>query len=174
MDVDAIKARLLAKRAISDHGCWEWTGSRFAGKPYGQIKIGSKNWRVHRLAYTVWVRPIPPGMTIDHVCRNGSCFNPDHLDEVTIRINTLRGLGPSAVNGRRKRCVNGHPLEGDNLLMVGDRRRCRTCAREAGRRHDLKRGWDKGDRNRTRELGRERTRRYKERKRLATMQEAHP
>ena len=80
-----------------------------------------------------------------------------------MRVNTLRGIGPSAVNARRTECTNGHPLEGENLYLTPDgRRKCRECVREAGRQYDARNGWRRpGDQDRARERNRERTRRYR-------------
>jgi hypothetical protein len=33
---------------------------------------------------------IPDGLTLDHLCRNKSCVNPDHLEPVTREENTVR------------------------------------------------------------------------------------
>ena len=44
--------------------------------------------RAHRLAYAVWVKPIPKGSVIHHVCNNRSCINPDHLQAISPKENT--------------------------------------------------------------------------------------
>ena len=45
----------------------------------------------HRAIYE-WKRgPIPDGMKLDHLCRNPSCVNPDHLEIVTQCENVRRG-----------------------------------------------------------------------------------
>lgn len=43
--------------------------------------------------YELLVGPIPEGLTIDHLCRNTMCVNPDHLEPVTHRENLMRGVG---------------------------------------------------------------------------------
>lgn len=55
----------------------------------------------HRLAYEAANGPIPEGLEIDHLCRNRSCVNPDHLEAVTHAEN-LRRM-PAAPHGTRGR-----------------------------------------------------------------------
>ena len=38
------------------------------------------NTTAHRIAYNLFRAYVPFDMTVDHVCRNIWCVNPDHLD----------------------------------------------------------------------------------------------
>jgi hypothetical protein len=109
--------------------CWEWRGS-LTPQGYGQFSPAkAKNYKAHRVAYTQLVGDIPDGLVLDHLCRNRSCVNPDHLEPVTDRKNVLRGYGPTATNARRGVCDNGHPYSGSNLrITVEGWRRCRACS----------------------------------------------
>jgi hypothetical protein len=62
--------------------CWEFTGKSVVDG-YGRVKIKGKNLMVHRVMYELLVGPIGEGMTIDHICRNRLCCNPDHLRQMT-------------------------------------------------------------------------------------------
>lgn len=64
--------------------CWEWTGQKDSG--YGRYS----GRPAHRVTYEVLVGPIPDGLTLDHLCRNKGCVNPDHLEPVTSSENTRR------------------------------------------------------------------------------------
>jgi hypothetical protein len=56
--------------------------------------------------------------------------NPDHLEAVTHRENTLRGVAPSAQHYRQTHCFRGHPFAGKNLYVnPRGARYCRTCNR---------------------------------------------
>lgn len=75
-------ARLWAKVEIpsaprSDGMCWPWGGS--TAKGYGQIKVGDKVLRVHRVAYEFAHGPLADGMVVMHTCDNPLCCNPHHL-----------------------------------------------------------------------------------------------
>lgn len=114
--------------------CWEWVGSR-SQDGYGVVTIRDprKVGRyAHRVVYEALVGPIPEGLTIDHLCRNRGCVNPDHLEPVTVRENTLRGVGPTAINARKDRCVRGHLFASAKITGTGWRR-CEECKRMPSR-----------------------------------------
>jgi hypothetical protein len=46
---------------------------------YGQYRTNTKNLLVHRMAWELYVGPIPAGHHLHHTCENRLCFNPDHL-----------------------------------------------------------------------------------------------
>lgn len=121
-------------------GCWTWTGPRNS-QGYGLPCILGEHRAAHAVSYSLAVGSVPPGLELDHLCRNRLCVNPAHLEAVTHRTNMLRApTAASAVNARKTTCVNSHPLSGDNLrISRGGRRRCLTCsratARESSRRY---------------------------------------
>lgn len=99
--------------------CWLWLGSATSQGRYGGFKVRGDDgkWRTklaHRVAYELEVGPISAGLVIDHLCRNQHCVNPSHLEPVTIRENTLRGVGPTAINAHRTHCTNGHEFTEKN------------------------------------------------------------
>lgn len=107
--------------------CVEFQG--WKNKGYGRVRFNGRDCYAHRVAWEKVHGPIPPGMQIDHLCRNRACVNVEHLEMVINRVNTLRGAGPTAINARKTKCKNGHPLEGKNILKGGNciNRRCRIC-----------------------------------------------
>jgi hypothetical protein len=73
----SLEERLLDGIVKRDNGCWEWQGP-FTHR-YGQISDQNRRHRAHRLAYELWVGPIPQGLSVLHKCNNPPCCNPAHL-----------------------------------------------------------------------------------------------
>lgn len=127
--MDDIKSRLLSRIKFVGT-CWEWDAPD-TSNGYGNLYVGRKRMRAHRLSYEVFVGEIPEGLEIDHLCRNRACCNPDHLEPVTARENTLRSpISPTAINSRKLKCKRNHDLTGDNVYVSSlPRRVCKECAR---------------------------------------------
>lgn len=116
--------------------CWVWTG--YCNKDgYGRFNRGAQGMGVasaHRWAYEYLVGAIPAGMTLDHLCRNRKCVNPDHLEIVTRGANVLRGHSSPAANARKTRCKHGHEFTHENTYDLNRHhdgrvgRCCRQCA----------------------------------------------
>lgn len=106
-------------------------------KGYGITKIGGKTTRIHRAVYEHFVGRIPPGLTLDHLCRNRACCNPAHLEPVSVGENVLRGVGHTARNAAKTHCDNGHEFTPENTYVYGAGwRQCLACnrARKRARR----------------------------------------
>lgn len=139
----AARIRVLPPRKLPT-GCWRWAGVIDKRTGYTLFTKGRKSYRAHTLVYkAVKGCGFPPGLIPDHLCRRRWCVNPDHLEVVTVRVNTLRGRGPSARNARKVRCKRGHQLSGDNVYLkpgkYGPLRVCVACRRVSGRRYERER-----------------------------------
>lgn len=76
---------------IPEEACWHL---EYQPNSYGYIRIATaRNGKeyAHRIAYELFVGPIPRGMVVDHTCRVRCCVNPDHLQLVTLAENTRLG-----------------------------------------------------------------------------------
>lgn len=122
--------RFEAKYFVAPDGCWLWTANAHA-QGYGKIKIAKKTMLAHRVSYELYVGKIAKGLHIDHLCRQPACVNPYHLEPVTKKENTLRGVGPSAQNAKKTHCKRGHELTSQNMYSYSTTRRiCVACSRE--------------------------------------------
>ena len=128
--------RIIKRFVVKTESCWLWTGKKDYG--YGRVGMNGVSYRAHRLIYETIKGPIPEGMVIDHLCRNHSCVNPDHLEPVTARENCVRGISPPSENSRKTHCKQGHPLSGENLYEYTYKgklwRSCKTCRFENSKR----------------------------------------
>lgn len=118
--------------------CWMWTGSK-QRQGYGMVYFyGGLTKMAHRMAYEFIKGPIPEGLTLDHLCRNHPCVNPNHLEPVTNRENILRGTGPTALHIKKTHCPYGHEYSPQNTAGRKGRtgRWCRECKRVTDRRRD--------------------------------------
>lgn len=138
LDAQACRARVSSEwwssKVLEDveTGCVAWTGAKdFKG--YGKVRVDGRGRMAHRVALVAANgRDIPPGLTVDHLCRNRACVNPDHLEIVTHRTNVLRSDSWQARNLAKTECPQGHALTVGNLVESEARkghRVCRTCAR---------------------------------------------
>jgi len=93
----------------------------------------SRGRLAHRAVYEALVGPIPKGLSLDHLCRNRACVNPEHLEPVSLVENVMRGVSPHAVNARKTHCAHGHAFTAENTYMVRGERVCRACGRERSR-----------------------------------------
>jgi hypothetical protein len=104
--------------------CWLWQAH--AKRGYGRFRSNGRMVVAHRWAYEQLRVEVPPGLELDHLCRNPSCVNPWHLEPVTHAVNVSRAA--------RASCAQGHPFDASNTYTWRGRRNCRVCNRESQRR----------------------------------------
>jgi len=128
MGVDDLKTvtRFLNKIKKSKN-CWKWIASKDTSG-YGKFVANKRLIGAHRYSYELFKGDIPYGLQIDHLCRNHSCVNPDHLEVVTHKENARRGdFITNNYNKRKTHCPKGHELIEGNLVKSEPYRKCKTC-----------------------------------------------
>lgn len=120
-------------RVDPETGCWRWTAA-IDKEGYAQVRADGRRQKAHRVAYELWVGPIPDGLVLDHVtargCVHRDCINPDHLEPVTSEENVRRG---DNLNRTKTHCPKGHPYSEENTYVWGPSRFCRECKRDLER-----------------------------------------
>lgn len=108
------------KYRVEKDGCWDWL---FGITPngYSVFRVGEETWYGHRWSYQHFVGPLMSGKTIDHLCRNRRCVNPNHLEQVSYGENLRRGVAARW----SPLCPNGHRYP----VAVNGYRKCKECKR---------------------------------------------
>lgn len=132
-----------------DHkSCWLWKGAlneqgygiakrMVEGKSYGSL--------IHRVSWYLLYGKIKEGMVIDHTCHDPSicssgvkcehrrCFNPYHLQSITIVENIKRG---ASTRGNVGMCRNNlHKWEdGSFIVYPSGKKMCISCQKEQRQR----------------------------------------
>ncbi len=125
--------RIWANVRLTD-GCWVWTGSIHPDSGYpreisvdGSRKRSGRLYRPQRLMFHWFKYAIPPDFTVDHLCNNRRCVNPDHMESVTHGENASRG-------NKKAYCKRGHKQTSENRYEYRSqgkpRGRCRLCIKE--------------------------------------------
>lgn len=107
-------------------GCWLWLGS-MRNKSYGSICWQGRRTLAHRVSYEIYKGKIPKGKSLDHLCRNTFCVNPEHLEPVSHLENIRRSTFAT-----KTQCIHGHfYADGFEYYIRPDTgtryRRCLTC-----------------------------------------------
>lgn len=109
--------------------CWLWT-SHLNNGGYGQVTVQGRPTAAHRWVWMNLRCDIPDGLQIDHLCRVRNCVNPSHLEMVSPRVNTQRGV---ISRGLDETCHRGHlrTLFSDTSIDAKGHphRTCRECRR---------------------------------------------
>lgn len=138
--------RLPSLVDVAPFGCWLWRGYKDENG-YGRCSITKFNTQLaHRVVYMTLVGVDEADLLpLDHLCRTPSCVNPDHLEPVSLSVNTQRGLAPNILRARAAaitQCPRNHEYTPENTNYNNKGARvCRACTSlrmkkwRAARRH---------------------------------------
>ena len=125
--------RFKTKYVVNSKGCWVWQ-DRLDKDGYGDFYLRGANRRAHRVAYYSVNGEIEKGNVVNHVCRNTSCVNPQHLQSTTAKENSMKdssGLG--YINSQKTTCPKGHTYDKTVTYAEKTQRVCTICYNEAKR-----------------------------------------
>lgn len=94
----AVKKRFMSKVKKNKNGCWDWCGHIRAD--YGGFFMDGKNKYAHRVAYALFVEPIPEDGYVHHRCSNKLCVNPKHLQCTTWEQNMAEMISRQSLLNR--------------------------------------------------------------------------
>lgn len=127
---------------IDDNGCWNWQRTKDS-HGYGRTYVYGHNMPTHRASLLLHGQDLINGLDVDHLCRNKSCCNPEHLEQVTRQVNIQR----SFLNDYRKLpliqfCLRGHEFTPENTRTYMKRsgtlrRKCVKCIRILSKRRRI-------------------------------------
>jgi hypothetical protein len=126
-----MKQKIIDNLTREEDGCWAWIGY-VSPDGYGYVydSITKRTRGAHRVSYETFVGPVPDDLELDHLCRVRHCVNPEHLEPVTTRENTLRGESFAAREARQTHCIHGHELTPENSFSrtyLPRQRECIVC-----------------------------------------------
>lgn len=141
--MERMKRAPLAKRfeakvvkGARPNDCWEWVGSKNP-RGYGKIGtgVGKSTDYAHRVSWSLFRGPIPPGAVICHSCDRPACVNPNHLilgsqaDNVHDCIEKGRFIRGEAVGGAKLTADAVREIRAAYAAGLGD---AQTLARAYG------------------------------------------
>lgn len=103
--------------------CWVWT-RHVNDAGYGQLAIDKRLLYAHRVSYALFKGGLDDRKQIHHTCGNKSCFNPEHLIQLSMAEH--KGLHLRADTDP---CPKGHVGDFWHSPTSG-KRACRTCRRQ--------------------------------------------
>lgn len=121
---EPMRPRYLYRIDHAESGCWLWTAAKTPAG-YGRLTFRYQQLYAHVVALKAVGRHRGKPWVVDHLCRTPACVNPNHLEMVSNRENTVRGAGCA-----RPICPRGHLLAGCNLspaALARGHRECNAC-----------------------------------------------
>lgn len=92
-------------------GCWTWLRSA-KRSGHATMTVSRRTVLAYRVAFEVWVGPIPAGSWVLHRCDNPRCIRPDHLE----LGDQAKNMADCALRGRTARGERN----GQSKLTVDD------------------------------------------------------
>lgn len=121
---------LKARIQVQENGCWLYPGEPTKN---GYVRLNYQRRKImsHRFFYEHLRGIIPDDKECDHLCKNRSCCNPNHIELVDRATNARK---QDHFLRSKTHCPQGHAYDEANTVYTtrqdgGKRRHCRECMR---------------------------------------------
>ena len=94
----SLQERFDAKVDRSTDACWHWMGSH-TKTGHGTMRVSGLMCLAHRVAYELYIGPIPKWYQVNHTCHVSRCVNPEHLYLGTQQDNMSDALASNRLSG---------------------------------------------------------------------------
>ena len=111
--------------------CWIWNRS-IGTAGYGQL--GTWPYNAHVVSYVLWKGDLSEGELVRHLCHNGRCCNPSHLEKGSHKDNWKDSEEVHRESNRRRRgrpARNRIPIEVDGEIFSSKVEAIKTLRRGA-------------------------------------------
>lgn len=88
--------------------------------PGQRHKVIKRTYRAHRWYYEQAHGPIPDGLTLDHLCSQRACVNPDHMESVSLSENIRRGSNAKLTHDKADE-IRRQVVSGEQQRIVAER-----------------------------------------------------
>ena len=103
--------RRMQHVVVDEDGCWLFQRA-VTHSGYGLIRNpAGGHVYVHKLVFESESGTLQEGAVVDHLCRKRSCCNPEHLELVSVEVNTLRAKMDAKRDARLMRALAEHGVE---------------------------------------------------------------
>ena len=132
-----IQYEIIVEEVISivNDECWNW---KFFKNAFGYGRLYDRELKKSRLehviAYELRYGTLLSGLELDHLCRNHSCWNPEHMEPVT-HIENIRRGNAGVYWSNKTHCPKGHEYNLENTRVVNGKRNCKECNNTSSREY---------------------------------------
>jgi hypothetical protein len=143
LDQSSTERRFWAKVDKSaQNGCWLWTAAVYGKLSYGLFTFEGRSQPAHRVAWKLFIGPIPDGLKVCHNCPGGdnpACVNPAHMFLGTQKDNIQDAVkkGRWNSNPRIGEAHHNHKLTEQDIPVIRELNMQGVSKSELGRRYGV-------------------------------------
>jgi HNH endonuclease len=123
-----VKIYILSNVSVNERGCWIWMRSKRTDG-YGVIGWDGKRYSAHRLAYELFIGPIPEGHHLHHYyCAERACCNPNHVTPLLPEEHYRTPDHTICILASKTHCLRGHLYTRETTYVnKAGFRSCKAC-----------------------------------------------